>query len=173
MKNNESYHIPVMLPECIDALNINSSGVYVDVTFGGGSHSRAIFEKLGPEGKLISFDQDQDAKKNTWDAPNFDFVAANFAYISNHLRLLGIQKVDGILADLGMSSFQLDNAHRGFSFQNEGPLDMRMDTSQSLTAEEIINTWDEKKLSSIFWEYGEEKKSRLFAKTIVQERKTT
>ena len=166
MKNNESYHIPVMLPECIDALDINPSGIYVDVTFGGGSHSRAIFEQLGPEGKLISFDQDQDAKKNAWNAPNFDFVAANFAYISNHLRLLGIQKVDGILADLGVSSHQFDEADRGFSIRGEAALDMRMNQHGDLSAEDIVNNYTEEELLRIFRNYGEISNARKLVNTI-------
>lgn len=155
-----------MLPECIDALNINPSGVYVDVTFGGGSHSRAIFEKLGPEGKLISFDQDQDARKNAWDAPNFEFVAANFAYISNHLRLLGIKQVDGILADLGVSSHQFDEAERGFSIRGEAALDMRMNQNGDLSAEDIVNDYTEEELLRIFRSYGEISNARKLVNTL-------
>ena len=166
MVNNESYHVPVMLPECIDALSINPSGVYVDVTFGGGSHSRAIFEKLAPEGTLIAFDQDQDAKKNTWEAPNFKFVAANFTYITNHLRLLGIKKVDGILADLGVSSHQFDEQERGFSIRGEALLDMRMNQSGELSAEEIINEYTEEELLRIFRSYGEISNARKLVNTI-------
>lgn len=166
MENNESYHVPVMLPECIDALDINPSGIYVDVTFGGGSHSRAMFEKLGPEGRLISFDQDSDAKKNAWDAPNFEFVAANFAYISNHLRLLGIKKVDGILADLGVSSHQFDEEERGFSIRGEAALDMRMNQSSELSAEDIINDYSEVELLRIFRSYGEISNARKLVNTI-------
>jgi 16S rRNA (cytosine1402-N4)-methyltransferase len=155
-----------MLPECIDALNINPSGVYVDVTFGGGSHSRAIFEKLGPEGKLISFDQDHDAKENAWDAPNFEFVAANFAYITNHLRLLGIKKVDGILADLGVSLHQFDEEERGFSIRGEAALDMRMNQSGDLSAEDIVNDYTESELLRIFRSYGEISNARKLVNTI-------
>ena len=166
MVNNESYHVPVMLPECIDALNINPSGVYIDVTFGGGSHSRAIFDRLGPEGKLIAFDQDQDANKNKWEAPNFEFVSANFAYIGNHLRLLGIKKVDGILADLGVSSHQFDKEERGFSIRGEALLDMRMNQSSELSAQEIINDYTEKELLRIFRSYGEIANARKLVNTI-------
>jgi len=166
MVNNESYHVPVMLPECIDALNINPSGVYIDVTFGGGSHSRAIFDRLGPEGKLIAFDQDQDAKKNIWESPNFEFVSANFAYLSNHLRLLGIKKVDGILADLGVSSHQFDKEERGFSIRGEALLDMRMNQRGELSAEEIINDYTEKELLRIFRSYGEISNARKLVNTI-------
>ena len=155
-----------MLPECIDALNIDPSGIYVDVTFGGGSHSRAMFEKLGPEGRLISFDQDSDAKKNAWEAPNFEFVAANFAYISNHLRLLGIKKVDGILADLGVSSHQFDEEERGFSIRGEAALDMRMNQSSELSAEDIINDFSEEELLRIFRSYGEISNARKLVNTI-------
>ena len=108
MKNNSNYHIPVMLQECIDALQIRPDGVYVDVTFGGGGHSVEIYKQLNKDGKLIVFDQDPDANKNAWEASNFHFIASNFAFISNHLRLLGVKKVDGILADLGVSSHQFD-----------------------------------------------------------------
>ncbi|MDG1147877.1 MAG: 16S rRNA (cytosine(1402)-N(4))-methyltransferase RsmH, partial [Crocinitomicaceae bacterium] len=133
---------------------------------GGGSHSRAIFEKLAPEGMLIAFDQDQDAKKNAWEAPNFKFVAANFAYISNHLRLLGIKKVDGILADLGVSSHQFDEQERGFSIRGEALLDMRMNQNGELSAEEIINEYTEEELLRIFRSYGEISNARKLVNTI-------
>jgi len=132
-KNNEAYHIPVMLQPCIDGLNIRPDGAYVDVTFGGGGHSRAIFGKLSEEGKLVVFDQDADAKRNAWEAPNFFFVPSNFSFLKNHLRALGITQVDGILADLGVSSFQFDEeGKRGFSIRFDDPLDMRMNQSQGL-----------------------------------------
>lgn len=155
MTNNQEYHIPVMLQECLDALEINPKGVYVDVTFGGGGHSREIFKKLSPEGRLIVFDQDPDAKKNAWEAPNFNFVAANFAYIANHLRLLGIKKVDGVLADLGVSSHQFDEQARGFSIRGEAKLDMRMNQSGDLTAADVVNDYDESELLRVFRSYGE------------------
>lgn len=155
-KNNETYHVPVMLQQCLDGLEIKPNGVYVDVTFGGGGHSKAIFEKIGPEGKLIVFDQDADAKKNAWEAPNFHFVASNFSFLKNHLRVLGIQQVDGILADLGVSSFQFDEAgRRGFSIRFDDPLDMRMNQSQPLSAKEVVNTYTEEQLARIFGKYGE------------------
>jgi 16S rRNA (cytosine1402-N4)-methyltransferase len=136
-------------------LNINPDGIYVDVTFGGGGHSRAIFEKLSPKGKLIVFDQDLDAVANAWQAPNFHFVAANFAFIKNHLRALGIAKVDGVLADLGVSSHQFDDAKRGFSIRANEKLDMRMNQNGDVTARTIVNTYDEEQLASIFRKYGE------------------
>lgn len=144
-----------MLTECLDGLNINPDGVYVDVTFGGGGHSRAIFEKLSPKGKLISFDQDPDAAKNAWDAPNFFFVASNFAFLKNHLRVMGIPQVDGILADLGVSSHQFDDAKRGFSIRANEALDMRMNQSGDFTAAKIVATYSDEELARIFRYYGE------------------
>lgn len=156
MTNNDAaYHVPVMLQECLDGLVINPDGIYVDVTFGGGGHSRAIFEKLSPKGKLIVFDQDPDARANAWEAPNFHFVAANFAFLKNHLRVLGIPAVDGILADLGVSSHQFDDAKRGFSIRSNEVLDMRMNQSGDFTAAKIVQTYDEEQLAAIFRKYGE------------------
>lgn len=156
MTNNDAaYHVPVMLQECLDGLAINPDGIYVDVTFGGGGHSRAIFEKLSPKGKLIVFDQDPDARANAWEAPNFHFVAANFAFLKNHLRVLGIPEVDGILADLGVSSHQFDDAKRGFSIRSNEALDMRMNQSGDFTAAKIVQTYDEERLAAIFRKYGE------------------
>lgn len=156
MTNNDAtYHVPVMLQECLDGLNINPDGIYVDVTFGGGGHSRAIFEKLSPKGKLIVFDQDPDARANAWEAPNFHFVAANFAFLKNHLRVLGIPAVDGILADLGVSSHQFDDAKRGFSIRSNEVLDMRMNQAGDFTAAKIVQTYDEEQLAAIFRKYGE------------------
>lgn len=154
--NNETtYHVPVMLQECLDGLAINPDGVYVDVTFGGGGHSREIFKQLSSKGKLIVFDQDPDARANAWDAPNFYFVAANFAFLKNHLRVLGIPKVDGILADLGVSSHQFDDAKRGFSIRADEALDMRMNQQGDLSAAKIVATYDEEQLAKIFRAYGE------------------
>lgn len=156
MTNNDAtYHVPVMLQECLDGLNINPDGIYVDVTFGGGGHSRAIFEKLSPKGKLIVFDQDPDARANAWEASNFHFVAANFAFLKNHLRVLGIPAVDGILADLGVSSHQFDDAKRGFSIRSNEVLDMRMNQAGDFTAAKIVQTYDEEQLAAIFRRYGE------------------
>jgi 16S rRNA (cytosine1402-N4)-methyltransferase len=156
MTNNDAtYHVPVMLQECLDGLAINPDGIYVDVTFGGGGHSRAIFEKLSPKGKLIVFDQDPDARANAWEAPNFHFVAANFAFLKNHLRVMGIPVVDGILADLGVSSHQFDDAKRGFSIRSNEVLDMRMNRAGDFTAAKIVQTYDEEQLAAIFRKYGE------------------
>ncbi|MDF3028612.1 MAG: Ribosomal small subunit methyltransferase [Fluviicola sp.] len=156
MTNNDAtYHVPVMLQECLDGLAINPDGIYVDVTFGGGGHSRAIFEKLSPKGKLIVFDQDPDARANAWEAPNFHFVAANFAFLKNHLRAMGIPAVDGILADLGVSSHQFDDAKRGFSIRSNEVLDMRMNQAGDFTAAKIVQTYDEEQLAAIFRKYGE------------------
>lgn len=155
MTNNSTYHIPVMLNECLEGLNIQPDGLYVDVTFGGGGHSKAIFEKLGPKGRLIAVDQDPDAHKNAWEAPNFTLVAGNFAYLKNQLRLLGIKQVDGVLADLGVSSHQFDVEGRGFSIRGNAPLDMRMNPSAGKTAAEVVNEYPEAELYRIFRSYGE------------------
>ena len=170
MENNQTYHIPVLLNECIDALEINPDGTYIDVTFGGGGHSREIFKLLSSKGRLIAFDQDQDAKKNTWEADNFTFIAANFEHISNHLRALGIKKVDGILADLGVSSHQFDEVKRGFSFRGDAKLDMRMNQNAEMSAQDLINNYNEEDLVRIFRSYGEIKNPRKLALTIIAER---
>lgn len=157
MTNNDDavYHVPVMLQECLDGLNINPDGIYVDVTFGGGGHSREIFAKLSERGRLISFDQDPDAARNVWQAPNFHFIASNFAYLKNQLRMLGIQHVDGILADLGVSSHQFDDGKRGFSIRADEPLDMRMNQQGEVTAATLVAEYDEEQLAAIFRKYGE------------------
>ncbi len=170
MENNQSYHIPVLLNECIDALDINPDGIYIDVTFGGGGHSLEIFKHLSPKGRLIAFDQDQDAQKNTWEANNFTFVAANFEHISNHLRAIGVGKVDGILADLGVSSHQFDEVKRGFSFRGDAKLDMRVNQNAELSAQALINNYSEEELVRIFRSYGEIKNPRKLALTIISER---
>lgn len=169
-ENSNTYHVPVMLQECLDGLNINPDGVYVDVTFGGGGHSRAIYNLLSEKGTLISFDQDPDAKRNAWDAPNFHFVAANFAYLQNHLRALGIRQVDGILGDLGVSSYQFDEETRGFSIRGNAPLDMRMNTQAGVSAKEVVNDYEEDKLIHLFRYYGELKNARRIAQDIVAAR---
>ncbi|MFZ9029504.1 MAG: 16S rRNA (cytosine(1402)-N(4))-methyltransferase RsmH [Crocinitomicaceae bacterium] len=169
-QTNRKYHVPVMLEECLEALQITPGGTYVDVTFGGGGHSRAIFERLNSAGRLISFDQDPDALNNTWDADNFNFVEANFAFYHNHLRLLGVKAVDGVLADLGVSSHQFDEEGRGFSIHGDAPLDMRMNQSGDLTAARILNEYDEATLANILWQYGEVKNSRKLAAHIVSSR---
>ncbi len=170
MTNNPTYHVPVMLQECLEALNINPDGTYVDVTFGGGGHSRAIFERLSDKGRLIAFDQDPDAAANTWEAPNFDFVPANFAFFANHLKLMGIRSVDGILADLGVSSHQFDEASRGFSFRADAKLDMRMNQKADVSAANIINNYEEETLIRLFRTYGEIPNAGKLARSIVSAR---
>lgn len=170
MKNNTTYHIPVLLKECIEGLNINPDGIYVDVTFGGGGHSREIFSKLSTKGKLVAFDQDPDAKNNVWEAANFIFIPSNFSFLSNHLLALGIDRVDGVLADLGVSSHQFDEGERGFSFRTDAPLDMRMNQRSQKSAKTIINNYDEVELIRLFKEYGELNKARRIAQSIIIER---
>jgi 16S rRNA (cytosine1402-N4)-methyltransferase len=165
------YHLPVMLEECLDGLNINASGVYVDATFGGGGHSKAILKKLSG-GKLIAFDQDDDAKQEAEkiDHRSFTFCQANFMYLKRYLKLNGITEVDGILADLGISSHQIDSPQRGFSTRFDGPLDMRMDRNISATAASVLNEYGEDKLHKIFGMYGELKNAKTVARIIVQAR---
>jgi 16S rRNA (cytosine1402-N4)-methyltransferase len=170
MKINTDYHIPVMLQPCLDGLNIQPNGTYVDVTFGGGGHARAIFEQLAPNGKLIVFDQDPDARNNAWEASNFHFIPANFAFLRNHLRALGMPQVDGIIADLGVSSHQFDTAQRGFSIRENAPLDMRMNRNGGQSAAALIATADEQKLAAILYEYGELRNSRALAAALVRQR---
>jgi 16S rRNA (cytosine1402-N4)-methyltransferase len=153
--NEETYHVPVMLQECLDGLNINPDGVYVDVTFGGGGHAKEIYKRLSPKGKLIVFDQDPDAAANAWEAPNFYFVASNFSYMNNHLRMMQIDKVDGILADLGVSSHQFDAGSRGFSIRTDDALDMRMNQNGEFSAVNVVNEYEEEDLIRIFRKYGE------------------
>ncbi|MFT5858333.1 MAG: 16S rRNA (cytosine1402-N4)-methyltransferase [Flavobacteriaceae bacterium] len=171
MTNNQEYHVPVMLQDCIDALCIDPKGVYVDVTFGGGGHSQVIFSKLDSAGRLIAFDQDPDARKNGWEAPNFDLIPANFTFISNHLRLLGIKHVDGVLADLGVSSHQFDEGTRGFSIRGDAKLDMRMNQDGDLTAKDVVNDYSERELLRIFKNYGEVSNARRLVEAIVSERR--
>jgi 16S rRNA (cytosine1402-N4)-methyltransferase len=170
MENSTTYHIPVMLDECIEGLKINPDGVYVDVTFGGGGHSREIYKKLSSKGKLIVFDQDPDAKANAWEADNFYFIAANFAYMSNHLRMMGIKHVDGILADLGVSSHQFDIESRGFTIRADAPLDMRMNKSGELSAFTVVNEYDERELIKIFRTFGELPNARKITDQIMKNR---
>ncbi|MGE0587609.1 MAG: 16S rRNA (cytosine(1402)-N(4))-methyltransferase RsmH [Cyclobacteriaceae bacterium] len=166
-----SYHKPVMLHECIDALNINPEGTYVDVTFGGGGHSLAILEKI-KGGRLIAFDQDEDARHeaNKIAHRSFTFCQANFRYMKKYLKLNKITKVDGILADLGISSHQIDSPERGFSTRFEGPLDMRMDTKGKLTAASVVNSYSEGDLHKVFGMYGEVKNAKTLAKAIAAAR---
>ena len=173
MKINTDYHIPVMLQPCLDGLDLQANGTYVDVTFGGGGHARAIFEQLGPNGQLVVFDQDPDARNNAWEAPNFHFVPANFAFLRNYVRALGLSQVDGIIADLGVSSHQFDTAQRGFSIREDAPLDMRMNRNGGQSAAALIATADEQKLASILYEYGELRNSRALAAALVRQRDNT
>lgn len=165
-----SYHNAVLLQESVDALAIKEGGVYVDVTFGGGGHSKEILKRLGPNGKLFAFDQDPDALENVIDDERFVLIPENFRYISRFLRFHSIKKVDGILADLGVSSHQFDEAERGFSTRFEAGLDMRMNQKSKISAKEIINNYSEEKLADILFMFGELRNSRNIAKTIVQER---
>ncbi|MCO4292436.1 16S rRNA (cytosine(1402)-N(4))-methyltransferase RsmH [Solitalea sp. MAHUQ-68] len=161
-----SYHNPVMLKECLEGLNINPDGVYVDVTFGGGGHSKAILAQLN-NGTLISFDQDPDAEANAPQDDRFIFVAQNFRYLKKFCKMNGFTQVDGILADLGVSSHQFDSAERGFSIRFDADLDMRMDQASDLTAKKVINEYEEAELHRIFGMYGEIQNSKTLAKTIV------
>ncbi len=165
------YHTTVLLQEAVDGLAIKPDGVYVDATFGGGGHSRAILNQLGPAGKLIAFDQDADAWKNKPDDDRLIPVTENFKYLRRFLRLHGHMEVDGILADLGVSSFQFDTAERGFSIRFDGPLDMRMDIRSELTAAKVLQTYSELQLHQLFEQYGEVRNSKQLAKHIVTHRK--
>jgi 16S rRNA (cytosine1402-N4)-methyltransferase len=164
------YHNPVLLHKSIDALEIKEDGVYVDVTFGGGGHSMEILKRLGEKGRLFAFDQDPDALENIIDDERFVLIPENFRFISRFLRFHKIKKVDGILADLGVSSHQFDEAKRGFSIRFDGDLDMRMNQKSKVSAKEIVNTYSEEKLAEILFLYGELRNSRNIAKTIVEER---
>lgn len=166
------YHVPVLLEESIECLRIKPDGVYVDCTFGGGGHSRAILARLGNKGRLYGFDQDREAYRNTTDDERFTFVRGNFKYISNFLKYYGEDKVDGILADLGVSSHHFDEAERGFSYRFDGALDMRMNREASFTAEELINGYDEQALADILYLYGELRNARRIANAIVCRRQT-
>ena len=164
------YHNSVLLLDSIDALAIKEDGVYVDITFGGGGHSREILSRLGEKGKLVAFDQDPDAKRNKIQDDRFVLIEENFRYISRFLKFYGIKKVDGILADLGVSSHQFDEAERGFSTRFDGELDMRMNQSSKISAKKIINSYPEEMLANIFFMYGELRNPRAIAKTIVEAR---
>jgi 16S rRNA (cytosine1402-N4)-methyltransferase len=169
---DNSYHVPVLLQACIDGLAIKPDGVYVDVTFGGGGHSREILKHLGADGVLIAFDQDPDAQRNKIEDPRFHFVDQNFAYLKNNLRLLGYKEVDGVLADLGVSSHQFNEPERGFSIRFDSALDMRMDKQSVLTAADILNTYTEEQLHRLFGIYGEVKNAKTLAKAVVTARIT-
>jgi len=165
-----NYHNPVLLTESIDGLHINPKGVYVDVTFGGGGHSKEILNRLGPDGKLFAFDQDEDALQNEFDDERLTLIHENFRYVKRFLRFQGVTKVDGILGDLGVSSHQFDEAERGFSTRFDAELDMRMDQQSELSAYHIINHYEEGKLSDVLFQYGELRNARALAKEIVSAR---
>ena len=164
------YHKPVLLQELIDSLEIKKNGVYVDLTFGGGGHSREILKRLGEVGKLIAFDNDEDAERNIVDDSRFTFLRQNFIYLMQNLNFLKIGKVDGIIADLGVSSYQFDNKKRGFSFDSDYNLDMRMNKNQDKDAVEILNTYSKKQLADIFFYNGDLKNSRAIADLICDQR---
>ncbi|HBR11127.1 MAG TPA: 16S rRNA (cytosine(1402)-N(4))-methyltransferase [Chryseobacterium sp.] len=166
------YHNPVLLKQSVDALVTNPEGIYVDCTFGGGGHSREILSRLSDKGKLFSFDQDLDALKNAIDDPRFTLVNQNFRFLENSMMAYGISQVDGILADLGVSSHQFDEAERGFSTRSNAPLDMRMNVMQGLDAKKIINDYEEEDLADIFYHYGELREARKLAREIVHHRKS-
>ncbi len=159
----ETYHVPVLLHESIDGLDIKPNGVYVDVTFGGGGHSREILKRLGKNGRLYSFDQDADAERNIVDDDRFTFVRSNFRYLSNWMRYYEVEHIDGLLADLGVSSHHFDDAERGFSIRFNAPLDMRMNKRAGMTAADIVNNYDERQLADVLYLYGELKQSRRIA----------
>ena len=165
-----TYNVPVLLKESVDGMNICPNGTYVDVTFGGGGHSREILSRLEKDGRLLGFDQDEDAERNIVDDPRFIFVRSNFRYLHNFLRYHNIEKVDAILADLGVSSHHFDDSERGFSFRFDGALDMRMNKRAGLTAADVVNTYAEERLADIFYLYGELKNSRKLASVIVKAR---
>ena len=166
----ETYHTPVLLQESIDGLDIKPDGVYVDVTFGGGGHSREILRRLGKSGHLYSFDQDEDAERNILHDDRFTFVRSNFRYLRNWMRYYDVEQIDGLLADLGVSSHHFDDETRGFSFRFDAPLDMRMNKRAGMTAAEILGTYDEDQLADIFYLYGELKNARKIAAAIVKAR---
>ena len=165
-----SYHVPVLLKESLEGLAIDPAGTYVDLTFGGGGHSRAILACLGSTGRLFAFDQDPEAQQNAIDDERFTLIPQNFRHIKRFLRFYGVKQVDGVLADFGVSSYQFDTAERGFSTRFEAALDMRMNPSSPLSAYEVVNTYDEEALSTLFFHYGELSQSRQIARTIVQQR---
>lgn len=167
------YHVPVMLSETLEGLCIKPDGVYVDATFGGGGHSRAILERLGAHGRLLGFDQDLDAAANALDDERFTFVRGNFRYLKNFLRYYGVEQVDGILADLGVSSHHFDDEQRGFSFRFDAALDMRMNRRATLTAADVLNTYDEARLADLFFFYGELRQARRIAGAVVAARAAT
>ena len=166
------YHKPVLLTESVDALVSNPDGVYVDVTFGGGGHSREILSRLSEKGRLFSFDQDSDALNNAIEDPRFTLINQNFRFLENSLLMYGVTQVDGVLGDLGVSSHQFDKAERGFSIRSDAPLDMRMNKMQDIDAYKVVNEYDEEALADIFYYYGELREARKLAREIVNKRKS-
>ena len=166
----ETYHVPVLLEESVDGLNIQPNGIYVDVTFGGGGHSREILRRLGEKGRLFSFDQDADAENNIVADDRFTFVRSNFRYVKNWMRYYEVEKIDGLLADLGVSSHHFDDEKRGFSFRYDAPLDMRMNVRAGMTAADVLNSYTEQQLADVFFLYGELKQARRLAASIVKAR---
>ena len=169
-QSEQTYHVPVLLDESINGMNLHDGGIYADMTFGGGGHSKEILHRMGADSRLYSFDQDEDAEKNIVDDPRFTFVRSNFRYLHNFLRYYGVEQVDAILADLGVSSHHFDDSGRGFSFRFDGNLDMRMNKRAGMTAADIVNTYDEEKLADVFYLYGELKNSRKLAAAITKAR---
>ena len=169
-ETEQTYHIPVLLEESIDGMNIQPGGIYVDMTFGGGGHSKEILRRMDKDSRLFSFDQDEDAERNIVNDERFTFVRSNFRYLHNFLRYYGVEKVDAILADLGVSSHHFDDSERGFSFRFDGNLDMRMNKRAGITAADIVNTYEEERLADLFYLYGELKNSRKLAATLVKAR---
>ena len=167
----QQYHNPVLLNETVDGLNIIENGTYVDVTFGGGGHSKEILKRLGKDGRLIAFDQDQDALLNRIDDSRFTLINENFRYVKRFLKFHGVMSIDGILADFGVSSHQFDIPERGFSTRFESNLDMRMNQQEQLSAYHVVNEYDEEQLRQVFWQYGELRNAPALARTIVAERK--
>ena len=172
MTTGSEYHAPVLLHDCVDALRIREGGIYVDVTFGGGGHSKAILEKLDPSGSLIAFDRDKDAWKNAPQDARFTLVKADFRWLKNHLRFLKKLPIDGLLADLGVSSHQFDTGSRGFSFRFDGPLDMRMDHRAKKSAADLVNSYDDARLAELLRTYGEVDNAMRVAKAITAARAT-
>ena len=170
MSETETYHVPVLLEESINGLNIQPEGIYVDVTYGGGGHSQEILSRLDEKGHLYGFDQDEDAEKNLLPDKRFTFIRSNFRYLSNFMDWNNVGKIDGLLADLGVSWHHFDDESRGFSFRFEGDLDMRMNRQAGKTAADVLNTYPEENLADIFYHYGELRSSRAIAKAIVRKR---
>lgn len=169
-REEQTYHVPVLLNESIDGMNLKPGGIYVDVTFGGGGHSKEILRRSDDSIRLFSFDQDEDAEKNIVNDKRFTFIRSNFRYLYNFLRYHNIDRIDAVLADLGVSSHHFDDSERGFSFRFDGKLDMRMNKRAGITAADVVNTYDEERLADIFYLYGELKNSRKLASAIVKAR---